>query len=77
MPLRYQSGELVMKGDRILYHGEPGEVEFIADAADPDTDWFVEQFGGGCMITAKGFGRVFLDSTADQEDLELVSRAIG
>lgn len=75
MALSYRSGETGMKGDRILYHGEHGEVEFIADAADPETDWYVEQFGGGCMITATGFGSVFLSSTADREDLEFVSRA--
>jgi len=75
MPLTYPSGEPVMKGDRIRYHGEPGQVEFIADAADPDTAWYVAEFGGGCMIAAEGFGSVFLDSTADDEDLELVSRA--
>jgi len=64
-----------MKGDRILYHGEPGEVEFIAAAGDPETDWYVKEFGGGCMITASGFGSVFLSSTAEAEDLEFVSRA--
>jgi hypothetical protein len=41
-----------MKGDRIRYHGEPGEVEFIAEAGDPDTSDLVEQSGGGCMIIA-------------------------
>lgn len=75
MSLTYPSGEPVLKGDRILFHGEPGEVEFVADAADPHTAWYVAELGGGCMITAKGFGSVFLRSTADNEELEFVSRA--
>jgi hypothetical protein len=74
MALTYRSGELVMKGDRVLFHGEPGEIEFIADAADPDSDWFVAEFGGGCMISAQGFGCVFIPSTADEEEVEFVSR---
>ena len=72
----YPSGQDVKPGDRILYHGEPGEVEFVvADrAGDPSKDWYLEQFpGGGCMISAKGFGSVFLGE-CDIEDLEFVSR---
>lgn len=75
MLLTYTSGEPVMKGDRIRYHSEPGEVEFIADAPDPATAWYVEQFGGGCMITTNAFGSVFLHSTADNDFLEFISRA--
>jgi hypothetical protein len=63
MPLTYVSGEPVMKGDRIRYHGEPGEVEFIAEGNDPDTAWYVENFGEGCMITAAGFGSVYVPAT--------------
>ena len=77
MPLAYLSGEPVMKGDRIRYHGEPGEVEFIADGTDPETGWYAQQFGVGCMITATRFGSVFTHPrTADWEDLEFVSRAM-
>jgi hypothetical protein len=75
MVLTYPSGEPVLKGDRIRYADKPGFVEFVADAADLETAWYVEEFGGGCMINAEGFGSVFLDSTSDQEDLEFVSRA--
>lgn len=73
MRLTYQSGEAIMKGDRILYHGKPGEVEFIVEGTDPTKAWYVEECGGGCMITAKGFGSVFTDG--DDEALEFVSRA--
>jgi hypothetical protein len=76
MSLSYTSGEEIRKGDRILYHGEPGQVEFVAVAkrGDPATDWYVDEFGGGCMIQASGFGLVFI-SEAD-EDLEFVARDI-
>jgi hypothetical protein len=49
MPFTYQSGEEIRKGDRVLFHAEPGEIEFVADAiiGDPETEWYVEQYGGG------------------------------
>jgi hypothetical protein len=74
----YLSGEEVRRGDRILFHGEPGEVEFvvIGVTGDASMDWHVEQYpGGGVMIAARGFGRVFLPiSSAIDERLEFVSR---
>jgi hypothetical protein len=72
MSFVYASGEKIERGDLILYHGEAGQVEFVATAGDPETGWYVEQFGGGCMILAPSFGRVFLSET--EEDLEFVSR---
>jgi hypothetical protein len=77
-PFKYPSGQDVKPGDQILYHGEPGEVEFVvADrTGDPSKDWHIEQFpGGGFMITAKGFGSVFLAESDIDEDLEFVSRS--
>lgn len=66
-----------MKGDRILYHGEPGEVEFIADGTDPETDWFVKELGVGVMVTDKGSGTTYISPPSrDWEDVEFVSRAI-
>ena len=77
MQLTYLSGEPVMKGDRILFHGDPGEVEFIADGTDPETDWFVKELGVGCMVTAKGQGSTYISpDNFDWEDVEFVSRAI-
>jgi len=35
MPLTYLSGALVMTGDRIPFHGEHGEVEFIRTGRSP------------------------------------------
>jgi hypothetical protein len=73
MSLMYATGEEVRSGDRIVYAGEPGQVEFVATRENPETAWYVDQFGGGCMILTRGFGPVFL-SKAD-EDLEFVVRA--
>jgi hypothetical protein len=73
----YESGEEIKKGDHVLFHGEPGEIEFVADAliGDPAMDWYVEKQGGGVMvIEPKYFGRAFLRET-HTEDLVFVSRA--
>jgi hypothetical protein len=72
MSATYSSGEEIQSGDQVLYHGEPGRVEFVAKLGDCETGWYVEQFGGGCMILAPSFGRVFVSKT--DEDLEFVSR---
>jgi len=39
--MRYQSGEEIRKGDKVLFHGEPGEIEFVVDklVGDPVVDW--------------------------------------
>jgi hypothetical protein len=71
MALTYASGDEIQAGDRVLYHGEPGQIEFIARPGD----WEFEQFGGGCMILAPSFGRVFEFRPEEAEDLEFVSRA--
>jgi hypothetical protein len=75
MSLKYGSGEEIQAGDRVLYASEPGQIEFVAKAEDPETVWYVEQFGGSCMILAPSFGRVFVSDPHDDEDLEFVSRA--
>lgn len=74
MSLSYPSGEEIQPGDRILYHGEPGQVEFLATPGDAETAWYAGQFGGGCMIVAQGFGRIFLSKPGEEEDLAFVSR---
>jgi hypothetical protein len=40
MPLTYRSGEEIKKGDRVLFHGEPGEIEFVVESVvgDPAMD---------------------------------------
>ena len=47
MPFFCSSGEEIRPGDRVLIHGEAGEIEFIADPAKNSDDWYVKQHGGG------------------------------
>jgi hypothetical protein len=73
----YQSGEEVKKGDRVIYHGEAGEIEFVAGplVKDPETDWYIQELGGGVMIIeSRIFGRVIEHDPTSVEDLEFVSR---
>ena len=80
MTLRYLSGEEIKKGDRVLFHGEPGEIEFVAvDPKDRETGWYVQQYGGGVMVADKIAGHTFIpaDQIADTEDLEFVSGTEG
>jgi len=77
MPLKYTTGEEIRKGDRVLFHGEPGEIEFVADlrVKGSETEWYVREHGGGVMILEpKNFGRVFLQEPQTAEDLEFVAR---
>jgi hypothetical protein len=78
MPFTYVTGEDARKGDHVTYHGEPGRVDFVAEPSidDPETAWYVKEFGGGVMILEpKAFGSVFLTEPSSDEDLILVSRA--
>jgi hypothetical protein len=75
VPFFYQSGEEIKKGDRVLLHGEPAEIEFVADSADNPDDWYVVEYGGGVMIIEpKFFGSLFVSDPQDYEDLCFVSR---
>jgi hypothetical protein len=80
MVLKYLSGEEIRKGDRVLFHREPGQIELVVDklTCDAAMDWYMQEFGGGVMIREpKHFGRVFIqaESLPTTEDLEFVSRA--
>ena len=78
MPVYYQSGEEIKKGDRVIFHDEPGEIEFVADPleSDPETEWYVKEYGGGVMVLEpKYFGRAFLPGTDPDERLVFVCRA--
>ena len=75
MPFFYSSGEEIRKGDRVLLHGEPGEIELIADPAESPADWFVKNQGGGIMVLElKVFGRLFIPEPESDEYLTFVSR---
>jgi hypothetical protein len=80
MPLRYQTGLEIRKGDRVLFHGEPAEIEFVADPQKPEpgTDWYLREHGAGVMVREpKHFGSVFLLEPEAEEDLAFLSRDLG
>ncbi|HEY4741085.1 MAG TPA: hypothetical protein VIH76_10870 [Candidatus Acidoferrales bacterium] len=70
-----------MKGDRVLFHRKPGEVELVSsdpNSQDPQTRWQMQEFGGGVLILELAvFGRAFIPAAqiAECEDLEFVGRA--
>jgi hypothetical protein len=78
-PLKYRSGEDILRGDHVLFHGNPAEIELVAvDPNDPEHAWHVQEFGGGVLVLdRKVSGRTFIerDQLAEYEDLEFVSRA--
>ncbi|HWY07188.1 MAG TPA: hypothetical protein VNY24_10020 [Candidatus Acidoferrales bacterium] len=77
MKFKYKSGEEIKKGDRVLFHGEPGGVEFVVEerSGDPAMDWYIEEFGGGVMVRELGAANpTFLHQPEYTEDLEFVSR---
>lgn len=76
MKFQYQSGEPIQKGDRIRYNGHAGVVEFVVEkiTGDAALDWYVEEYGGGVMLSVGTYGNLFLETTEDDEDLSFVSR---
>jgi acyl CoA:acetate/3-ketoacid CoA transferase len=73
----YHSGQEIRIGDRISYHGESGKVDFVVTekTGRPEMDWYIEQDPeGGVMLTANGFGNVFLTEANIDEDLDFISR---
>ena len=78
MPFKYESGEEIKKGDHVTFHGEPGEIEFVADPLfnDPETDCYAKELGDGVMIIEpEHFGHAFLLEADTYEDLVFVSRS--
>ena len=77
MPASYKSGVEIRAGDQVRYRGEPGEIEFIVDAdvSDPDSEWFLQEYGVGVMIRRnQALGQVYVTDTEQDDQLELVSR---
>lgn len=76
---KYRSGEEIKKGDRVLFHGNPSEIEFVApDLNDPRLEWYVLTYGGGVsVLDPMVSGNTFIpeDQLEEYEDLEFVSRA--
>ena len=75
MPFFYSSCEEIRKRDRVLLHGEPGEIELVADPAESPDNWLVKEQGGGIMVLElKVFGRLFISEPQTDEHLTFVSR---
>jgi hypothetical protein len=79
LALKYQSGEQIMVGDRVRFHGALGEIELVAEpsSTEPEHDWYVQEYGGGVMVREpKHFGRAFIPvgQLPTTEDLEFVER---
>src|ERR1700730_13205777 len=74
---KYRSGEEIKKGDRVLFHGNPAEIELVAfDPNDPQQAWHVNEFGGGVLVSDPMVsGRTFIprDQLAEYEDSEFIS----
>jgi len=79
MILRYQSGEEIKKGDRVLFHREHGQIDLVAAelTGEPENDWHMREHGGGIMILEGVQGHTFIPAgqISECEDLEFVSRA--
>ena len=75
--MKYRSGEDVRKGDKVLFHGEAGEIEFVAEGpvGDPAIDWNVKHNGPGVMLLEpKFFGRVYVRDSETSTELVFISR---
>jgi hypothetical protein len=77
--VKYRSGEDIRKGDQVLFHGQPAEVEFVAsDPSDPAHAWYIKEYGECVMILdpmVSGNTLIPRDQIPEYEDLEFVSRA--
>lgn len=79
MSFKYQAGDAIMLGDLVFFHGEPGEIELLAEplSTDPEHKWYIEEYGGGVGVREpKHFGRAFIpaDQLPETEDLIFVAR---
>ena len=79
LELKYKSGDEIRKGDHVLFHQHPADIELVADdPSDPDATYYVREFGGGIMILDPMVsGRTFIPANQleECEDLQFVSRA--
>src|SRR4029077_13500044 len=76
--LQYLTGETILSGDIVEYHGDRGEVEFVVGGltGEPGNDWHFRTNGPGVMVLEpKHFGRVYINDLEGDEDLVFVSRA--
>ncbi len=77
--MKYHSGEEIRKGDKVLFHDEPGEIEFVVErlVGDPTIDWHMNEQGPGVMVLEPtSFNRAYVRDTQNIEDLQFVSRSM-
>jgi hypothetical protein len=75
--MKYHSGEEIRKGDKVLFHSEPGEIEFVVErlTGDPAMDWHIKEQGAGVMVLEpRSFNRAYVCDPNNVEDLQFVSR---
>jgi hypothetical protein len=80
MALKYPSGAEIKKGDRVLFHRQSAQIEFVAfDSGDPEAARLKQEYGDGILVQDAVAGRTFIpaDQIDDDEDLEFESRAGG
>jgi hypothetical protein len=76
--MKYQTGEEIRKGDKVLLNGKKGEIEFVADQLTGDSviDWHVKDEGPGVMVfEPESIGHLFIHEPENAEDLNFVARA--
>ena len=79
--LRYASGEEIRSGDRIVFRGDEGQVEFVVVEGDVQQAWYFREYGPSVMLDVEGMGPVLVryeplvNPTCGCEPLRLVSRA--
>ena len=60
MILKYRTGEEIKEGDRVRYNRNSATIELVATTpGDEETDWYVQEYGGGVMISNLPFLAVF------------------
>ena len=77
--LTYRTGEEIKQGDKVLFHGNPAEIELVAcDPNDLESASYVQEFGGGIMVldpSVSGHTFIPADQIGEYEDLEFAGRA--
>ncbi len=78
--MRYKTGEEIKDGDRVLFHQQEAEIEYVAERAtgNEEMDWNLRENGAGVMILEpREFGRVYVRNTENLEHLVFVGRSSG
>jgi hypothetical protein len=79
--LRYAAGDEIRSGDRIVFRGDEGRVEFVVVDGDSPKAWYFQEYGFSVMLDVDGMGSVLVhydalvNPTCGCEPLRLVSRA--